>query len=62
MVAVRARAQGQNFMRDPEAGPWTSAVVKSSEHAREQVDDFIRQKRRRFDKTGRRPAFALHAI
>jgi pimeloyl-ACP methyl ester carboxylesterase len=30
LEVVRARAKGQNFMRDPEAGPWTSAIANDA--------------------------------
>jgi pimeloyl-ACP methyl ester carboxylesterase len=39
LEAVRARAKGQNFMRDPEAGPWTSAIANDPAFA----ERFVKQ-------------------
>ena len=33
LEAVAARAKGQNFMRDPEAGPWASAIANDAAFA-----------------------------
>jgi len=39
LAAVRSRAKGQNFMRDPEAGPWTSAMANDAAFA----ERFVKQ-------------------
>ena len=43
--AVRARAQGKNFMRDPEAGPWATAIFNDATFAerfvKQDVDAYI---------------------
>jgi pimeloyl-ACP methyl ester carboxylesterase len=39
LKAVRARAKGQNFMRDPEAGPWASAIANDAAFA----ERFVKQ-------------------
>jgi pimeloyl-ACP methyl ester carboxylesterase len=39
LETVRARAKGQNFMRDPEAGPWASAIANDAAFA----ERFVKQ-------------------
>jgi pimeloyl-ACP methyl ester carboxylesterase len=43
--AVRERAQGKNFMRDPEAGPWATTIFNDAAFAerfvRQDVDAYI---------------------
>lgn len=43
--AVRARAKGQNFMADPEAGPWASAMANdpalAERFVRQDVDSYL---------------------
>jgi pimeloyl-ACP methyl ester carboxylesterase len=39
LKVIRDRAKGQNFMRDPEAGPWTSAIANDAAFA----ERFIKQ-------------------
>ena len=39
LVAVRARAKGLNFMRDPEAGPWATSIANDPGFA----ERFVRQ-------------------
>jgi pimeloyl-ACP methyl ester carboxylesterase len=43
--AVRARAKGKNFMRDPEAGPWSSAIFNdagfAAQFANQDVESYL---------------------
>ena len=39
LAAVRARASGKNFMRDPETGPWATTIVNDASFA----ERFVRQ-------------------
>jgi pimeloyl-ACP methyl ester carboxylesterase len=41
LESVRARANGKNFMRDPEAGPWASALANDPSFA----ENFVKQDR-----------------
>src|SRR5205814_1394239 len=33
LAAVRTRAKGRNFMRDPETGPWASSLFNDTQFA-----------------------------
>src|SRR5262245_256679 len=45
LEAVRARAKGKNFMRDPEGGPWASAIFNDAAFAerfvKQDVDSYL---------------------
>jgi pimeloyl-ACP methyl ester carboxylesterase len=46
LEAVRLRAKGQNFMRDPEAGPWATTIANDAGFAerfvRQEFDGYLR--------------------